>query len=560
MEPFALKRTGDDDYPSHIKALVIGLPKSGKTTLLSTFPSPLVGDVEFASGGLQSIAHLDIPHVTVDHSSKLDSMLTILRDDSLRKKAAVSLGLTDIETVAIDTLDSLQKLLQKERMKDERRQFFEMKDWGWLLEQFQEVVRNFTALPMHVVFTVHTKMMQDDEGRIVTVPGLQGAIQDQIAGMVGYSLKSERRTEIDQATGQKRSVYSLLTEGDEYNPHLGNRAAGRLPRVIEPSFKVLHDAIYANVQIAKSQRIEVQAPEPTPEVTQGETVAPSSGQVAPEATPEPVAPTGAPRDDSPDPINGPALQHLTKMAAEFGVDLNPVVKDWSLGQARDVARYVVACKTDAANGDSDQDELRSTVIEGLIGMGAISATASGDAVPTGTIDEVVKWAEGSQEHAQIALEHEQGKGDDARSSLVTKLQKLAAKPTKESGQASEPAPQAEPTPEPQVTPEVTVDDLGPEAQKDDDSSQDDAPDEETIERIFEEHPEPPTADEAEALIKAELGGEAIKPPEEQRPCETCGKSKESDPEDFDVDIARLSEIRFKQWLCIADYMAALKPA
>lgn len=569
MEPFAIKRTGDDDYPKHIKALLLGPPKSGKTTFLSTFPNPIVADVE---AGLMSIAHKDIPHITVDHSSKLDTLLMVLRDDGLRKKAAADSGRPDFETVGIDTLDALQELYKKERMRDERRQSFERNDWGWLLEQFQEKIRAFVALPMHVVFTVHTTTTQDDEGRIITMPGLQGAIKDQIAGMVGFSLKSDRVVEIDQQTGAKRSHYTIQTEGDERNPHLGNRAAGRLPRSIEPDFQVLYDAVYQNVQLAQAQRVEVQtsvqsnpaeaaaaaaapAAAPAPEDTSTPPPAPAATEEVAQTSGQSEQPAGAPSDDAEStPINASALQHLSKMASEFGVDLAPAVKDWTLEQGRDVARYVVACKTDAANGDSDQDELRETVVEGLIGMGAATATSGGDPVPAGTVDDVLGWAGKSPEHAQVALQHEEAKGEDGRSTLKNKLKTLVSNASEESGQASE-----------QGTTSTDEAPGEPEAQKADDKGT--PPDAESPQaedqtpEAPEEQPEPPTAEQAEELIKSELGGQEIPPeelPKEQRPCEVCGKSKESDPDDFDLDIANLSQVRFKKWLCVSDYMALVQ--
>ena len=558
MEQFALKRTGGADYPRYIKALILGPPKSGKTSLLATFPNPIIADVEWNRDGLQSIAHLDVPHISVDHSAKLDTLHTILKDDQLRAKAAKDVGRDQLETVAIDTLDALQELMKKERMKSERRQTMQRDDWGWLLEQFQEIVRNFTSLPMNVVFTVHTDTTQDDENRLVNMPALQGAIKNQIAGMVGYSLMTVRTVETDQVTGKKYSNYTLQTEGDERNPHLGNRAAGRLPRVIEPDFKVIYDAVFGSLpELPERESIEVQtdvptesaAPEDTSTPPPAEPVAQSSGQDVPQtaaaAAAEQEEASGKPRDDSGDPINSAALQHLTKMAQEFGVDLNPDVKNWTLGQARDVAKYVVSCKTDAANGTTDQDALHGQIMEGLRGMGAVTFTEAGDVVPSGTIDEVVAWAEKSPERAVAALQHEEAKGDDGRSTLKTKLKKLAEKPAEESGQASEQA--TESAPEPLVQ---------PEAQKADDEGQPAEPEPEAQNDAAEEQeqPEPPTPEEAAELIKSELGGQEMELPEEQRPCEVTGKTMESDPDDFDLDIARLSQVRFKKWLCVSEYM------
>lgn len=554
MEPFALKRTGDEDYPKFIKGLITGQPKSGKTTILSTMPNVIIADVESDQAGLQSIAHLDIPYVKIDGRHKIDTLLTILGDDQLRAKAAKDLGLDKIESVGLDTLDALQDMLKKERLKSERRQTMQRDDWGWLLEEMMEIVRAFVSLPLHVMFTVHTKQIQDDEGRVIWVPGLQGAIQDKIAGEVGYSLFTQREVQIEQSTGKKQNAYTLLTEGDDNHPHLGNRAAGRLPRIIEPEFDALYEAAFSGLELAQQKRVQtpVQS-EPADVAIQDEDTEPPAppaqeSVAAAAAQQEQEQEAKAPKDDTEQPINESAISHLSKMTAEFGVDLSPAVRGWTLGEARQVAKYVVACKGDAAEGKLPQDELRETVVQGLIGMGALSATEDGDAVPTGTVDEVVKWAEKSPEHAQVALAHEDAKGDNARSTLKSKLKSLISNPQEESGQASE---ETGPTgSEPQAQ---EADDKG--GQPEEVEAPAEAP--ETPE-ASEETPEPPSPEEAAELIKTELGGEEIAQedrPEEQRPCEECGKSKESHPDDFDLDIARLSEVRYKKWLCVNDYMA-----
>lgn len=573
MEPFALKKTGDADYPKHIKGLITGQPKSGKTTILSTLPNVVIADVEHEQAGLQSIAHLDVPYVAIDDRSKIDTLLTLLGDDQLRAKAAKDLGIPKIESVGLDTLDALQDLLKKERLKSERRQFMQRDDWGWLLEEMMSIVRAFVSLPLNVMFTVHTKQIQDDEGRIIWVPGLQGAIQDKIAGEVGFSLFTQREVEIDAKTGQKHNVYSILTEGDDSHPHLGNRAAGRLPRTIEPTFKALHDAVYSGVELAQQKRVEVQTAvqeEAKAEVadaaaegtsiddTDTEPPAQPSVQAAEEAQKEQTEQKGAPKDDANQPINESAISHLSKMTGEFGVDLNPAVRKWKLGQAREVARWVVACKNDAAEGKIDQGELRNEVIQGLAGMGAVSATESGDAVPNGNVDEVVEWASKSPEHAQVALRHEEAKGDDGRSTLKTKLKALVNNPPEKSGQASEQEPEPEPEAKTETAPEPEAQDADEEVQPEPETAPEAEP-EAAPEQ--EETPEPPSPEEAEALIKSELGGEEIAPedlPDEQRACEECGKSKASHPDEFDIDIARLSEIRLKKWLCVEDYMTKVQ--
>ncbi len=46
-------------------------------------------------------------------------------------------------------------------------------------------------------------------------------------------------------------------------------------------------------------------------------------------------------------------------------------------------------------------------------------------VPTGTAKDVIDWVSDDRDRAKAALEVEQGKGDDARTTLVARLSKLA---------------------------------------------------------------------------------------------------------------------------------------
>lgn len=48
----------------------------------------------------------------------------------------------------------------------------------------------------------------------------------------------------------------------------------------------------------------------------------------------------------------------------------------------------------------------------------------GDAVPTGTIAEILAWVDSDPDRAALALEAEQAKGDKARSTLVVDLEQL----------------------------------------------------------------------------------------------------------------------------------------
>lgn len=353
MTQFAIKRTGDADYPRHLKVLVQGPPKSGKTMFISTAPNVVVAACE---AGLATIAHLDIPYVSVDSTEKLQNLEMILRDDTLRDHAAKQQGMPKIETVAIDTLDAWQEVLKREILAENRRTQMQQADWGTLKERMSTIMKRFVSLPVNVIFTVHTSTTQDDEQRLIYAPALQGSIKDEIAGYVDYSLLSFRQRETG-ADGVTRINYYLKCEGDQKNPHLGNRAAGRLPEICAPQFAVLHNAVFSAIPTRTiPMNVIKEVPDRTPEP-----VAQSPSQPAPVVTPAP--PSGIPEDDPSKPITASGISMLTKEYTAQGLLLPVDLNSWTLGKGWQIAKWFVAWKTDMAAGGSTIT--RDDLVEGL---------------------------------------------------------------------------------------------------------------------------------------------------------------------------------------------------
>lgn len=253
-------RTGSADFPTYLKCMVTGPPKSGKTHLLGTVPNILILDTEPHANNLQSIAHLDIPFKAIYSTDDLRQAQFVLSQEQFRKQAAQALGMPDIEAVAIDTLDTFQAIMKKERMREQRSTKFLRDDWGWLKEELLSIVQSFTALPLHVFFMVHTKTVDigsEENPQTVVLPGLEGGIAEKIAGEVGYSLLSFRTEEV-RPDGTKFTKYWLRAEGNDTYQYLGNRAAGRLPDIIEPDFDTLLKAATANRPTNQHPQVQVQ--------------------------------------------------------------------------------------------------------------------------------------------------------------------------------------------------------------------------------------------------------------------------------------------------------------
>jgi len=355
------QRTGDANYPRFMNILLMGPPKSGKTTFISTMPNVVVADCE---AGLMSIAHLDVPYMTIDGSDKLQTMLLILQDEKLRASTAKQLGLPSIESVAIDTTDALQDLMKKEILKENRRTQMQQSDWGVLKERMVSVLKAFTALPMNVVFTVHTEVTQDENQKQIYAPGLQGGLKNEIAGMVDFSLMTFRQKETDDQ-GISRIKYYLKNEGDEKNPHLGNRSQGRVPEICDPDFKTLHALTFAgiNPKVIEEEpdKIEITAATPQPEASQPSAEPAAEQEVAQSESQAPKAeskPTGVPAvDDSEKPINAAGISTLTKHYEAHGLVKPTDLDSWTLGKARGIAKFFVAWKADNSTGKATREDL-----------------------------------------------------------------------------------------------------------------------------------------------------------------------------------------------------------
>jgi hypothetical protein len=347
------KRTGGDDFPDRLKVMISGPPKSGKTSFLGTVPNIVIADTEPHANNLQSIAHKNIPYVTVNSLADLQRLHLVLSQDSMRADAAEKLGMPAIEAVAIDTVDTLQQLMKQERLRETRQSQFLRDDWAWLKDEMTQIIRSFTSLDLHVFFLVHTKSAElgkGDDVRTRVLPALQGAIAEEIAGMVGYSLLSFRKQEI-RPDGSPYTKYWLRAEGDETYDFLGNRAAGRLPDVIEPTFQALYEAaVEGRKAVADSHPapVDIQVTEKVTEISSQSEPTPAEAPA-----PTPSAPSGPPSDDN-EKVNSVAITHVKKVYDALGLGFpEDQIREITMGEARQFVKMWRAVQADAAEGKCD---------------------------------------------------------------------------------------------------------------------------------------------------------------------------------------------------------------
>lgn len=232
MANIKVQRTGARDYGRYVKALICGSPGAGKTLISSTFPNPLYASAE---GGLMSIADRNIPYVKVESSHDLLAVKHAV--DQVPSVREELLGFP-VDTVVIDTIDEIQRILIRERLEETKKDSMTLPDWGWLGEQMQAIIRGFRNLDLNVVFTCHMKEVQDnDSGRVWFEPGLQGAISKQISAYVDLALllKAQNRTKVVDNTAVSVMERTLVTRPDIQHEWVKDRS-GKLPIEIDVNF------------------------------------------------------------------------------------------------------------------------------------------------------------------------------------------------------------------------------------------------------------------------------------------------------------------------------------
>lgn len=302
-----VKRTGAAEYGQYIKALICGNPGAGKTLISSTFPDPLYASAE---GGLMSLAQRNIPYVDVKDSTDLLAVKAMCEQPEHVRREILGF---DVNTVVIDTIDEIQKILIRERLKETKKDSMELRDWGWLGEQMQVIISGFRNLDMNVVMTCHLRESQDSEaGTVWFEPGLQGAIGKQIAAYFDLALLLDVRTvtTVKDGKSHKSQVRYLVSSPDSKHSWIKDRSGQLTTEHVvdfETDYKRIAEKIYGHITLPESveqvveekitpsvesapQDVEDASMHVAPDSTSDEIPSPEVESVAPEMEPTPKEP------------------------------------------------------------------------------------------------------------------------------------------------------------------------------------------------------------------------------------------------------------------------------
>lgn len=246
--PIAIKKTGAAEYGQWVKVLIAGDPGKGKTRFGRSWPDPLYASAE---GGLMSVADDGLPYVDIKTSEDLNQLLVALKQKDARVREQM-VGVP-VQTLILDTIDEIQRILVRERLAEQKRDTMQMQDWGWLGDQLRAIIRTARNLDMHVICNVHLKSETDEgSGKTYRYPAVQGAVGNEIAGYFDLAVLLDARpiTRIVNGESRREVVRYMQTFPDVSHTWIKDRS-GKLPMefeiTFEDDFSRLHGLVYRNV-------------------------------------------------------------------------------------------------------------------------------------------------------------------------------------------------------------------------------------------------------------------------------------------------------------------------
>lgn len=235
-----IRTTGSDDYGKYIKALICGPPGAGKTLTASTWKNPFYASAE---AGLMSIADRNIPYMKVEEIDDLLHLKILLDQNPADREEMFGFP---IDTLVVDTLDEIQRMLIRERLEATKQEALRVQDWGYIGETMSAMARGLRNLDINVVFLLHLKEVNDaDSGRLYWKPQLQGQFADQVPGMVDLSLllRTATTTQVVENAPRKVVTRYLQTVPDANHDWVKDRS-GKLPPEVPINFTDDYERIY----------------------------------------------------------------------------------------------------------------------------------------------------------------------------------------------------------------------------------------------------------------------------------------------------------------------------
>ena len=172
-----IKKKNEIELPKTIVGCITGVCGIGKTTLALSAPKPLLLDTDNGIHRVQSEYRSDCVQV-----KSYQDILDVLEED-----------LSDYETIVIDTLGELVNFMlkyfaDKDKSLITRGGTYNIKIWGFIKQEFQNLKLKLQLLNKHLIFVSHVKEDKDGENKVyrMDVAGSTSETVTKILDFLGF--------------------------------------------------------------------------------------------------------------------------------------------------------------------------------------------------------------------------------------------------------------------------------------------------------------------------------------------------------------------------------------
>ena len=172
-----IKKKTEIELPKTIVGCITGVCGIGKTTLALSAPKPLLLDTDNGIHRVQSEYRSDVVQV-----KSYQDILDVLEED-----------LSDYETIVIDTLGELVNFMlkyfaDKDKSLITRGGTYNIKIWGFIKQEFQNLKLKLQLLNKHLIFVSHIKEDKDGENKVyrMDVAGSTAETVTKILDFLGF--------------------------------------------------------------------------------------------------------------------------------------------------------------------------------------------------------------------------------------------------------------------------------------------------------------------------------------------------------------------------------------
>lgn len=206
----SIGRLIDEEDDSPFSLGIFGEPASGKTTLWSTFPKPILA--LFCSGGLKNPGELKslsrkekegITAMVVDSSEQVVKVLEALAEDTEGYQTVVIDHLSAMSDLFLGEIIGYRPRVQK-RAKQAAGEAPEITQaqWGQLTQLIKDYLRDFIELPVNSVIVSQQRIFEPPEDSDVGVAKVGPAVTPSVAGWLtatlDYSIQTFVRAKMEE--------------------------------------------------------------------------------------------------------------------------------------------------------------------------------------------------------------------------------------------------------------------------------------------------------------------------------------------------------------------------